>query len=486
MKRFLINASCIFVFLLMLAGCRKGPDRDNENIIYVTHALLNMIEGDEVQVTASPTDQTFVWESSNPAVATVSSTGVVRAIKDGVTAIIVTSSGGLQRSIPVDVVTFIPVTGIELSESSLSLALRETFELEATSVPKRYNEKIPFNLTWRSSNSNIVSVDENGKVEALDFGDAVITASLIDRPSVKAEIQVSVPETAITEIQVSESSLKLLPGETATVTTTMLPTNYSVKDPSLVWTSSNESIVKVTDGRIEGISVGEATITVSLNSNPSVKTEIQVEVAINIINISKFTDAGSAGPNCVRQKISFVKDDKITVVGLNQSQIAAAYNRDFFNYNSDNGTLTFDGESGEYDVFYSSTYNYIWVCRVADVAPACYWIIGSGACVPPVWHSDFGSGGWSFDVITRLPYMRMLDNGKYQATIYLRTGFDIQVYAQRNWNVVVQPSSLTGDRTGIAVHSNGSDIVTEDGFVEGYYRLTLDMSDKVLNFEKLN
>ena len=103
MKSFLIQITCIFACLFMLAGCGKGPDRDIKHEIYVTHPELNMMVGEEWQITASPTDQTFTWESTNPEVASVNATGLVRALKDGVCFINVTSSGGLKRSIPVDV-----------------------------------------------------------------------------------------------------------------------------------------------------------------------------------------------------------------------------------------------------------------------------------------------------------------------------------------------------------------------------------------------
>jgi len=89
--------------MLMLAGCSEGPDRDIEYKLYVTHPSLEMTVGDEVLVTASPTDHSFTWETTNPDVATVSA-GLVRATGDGVCYINVTSSGGLSRAIPVDVV----------------------------------------------------------------------------------------------------------------------------------------------------------------------------------------------------------------------------------------------------------------------------------------------------------------------------------------------------------------------------------------------
>ena len=102
-NRFLIHATCIFVSLLILSSCSEGPTRDIEHILFVTHPSLEMIEGESVQITASPTNQSFTWESTNPSVASVDTWGLVTAHQDGVCFIKVTSSGGLFRQIPVDV-----------------------------------------------------------------------------------------------------------------------------------------------------------------------------------------------------------------------------------------------------------------------------------------------------------------------------------------------------------------------------------------------
>ncbi len=60
-----------------------------------------------------------------------------------------------------------------------------------------------------------------------------------------------------------------------------------------------------------------------------------------------------------------------------------AYNRDFFSYNPDNGKFTFLRKSGTWEIYYSSKYNYIWVARMGDTAPTCFWLVGHGfTCAP--------------------------------------------------------------------------------------------------------
>jgi len=220
-------------------------------------------------------------------VATVSSTGLVRAISDGTCFINITSSEGLRRSIPVDVEKLLLLEGIEVfnkanlaSVDHIPLLMGKTTELAASATPSNYNEKIPFNIIWESSDKDIVTIDESGIVTPVYFGNAEITVSVADKPSVKKVIPVEVLENPITAIQV-ESDLILTLNNKHTVVPVLLPTDYGVRDPSLVWTSSDESVVKVTDGEIEPVGTGSAVVTVSLNSNPSVNAEIAIIVAFN-------------------------------------------------------------------------------------------------------------------------------------------------------------------------------------------------------------
>ena len=199
MNRFLIQAICICTLCRMLAACVQGPDRDIEYNLFVTHPSLKMIEGDEVQITASPTSQSFTWESTDPAVASVSETGYVKALKDGVCIIHVVSSAGLRRAIDVDVAKYVPLAGIVLTNkvnletvtSPLSLLRKQTVVLEASPSPKDYNERIPFHVVWESSNTDVVTVD-NGSVEAVDIGTADITVRSVEKPSVVHTITVVV------------------------------------------------------------------------------------------------------------------------------------------------------------------------------------------------------------------------------------------------------------------------------------------------------
>ena len=511
MNRFLIQATTIIIGLLMFTGCSEGPDRDIEYKLFVTHSSLEMIQGEEVQITASPTTQTFTWTSSNSDVATVSSTGLVRAVGDGACLIHVVSSEGLSRAIPVDVEKLITLDGIEVFNmqnlrpvTSLSLSLGQTVAwMEAKASPENYNEKIPFNVIWKSSAPNIISVDEQtGAVTSLDFGDAVITVSVVDKPSAKAEIPASTVVIPITDIQVPVTTLNLFQYEVATVTPVRIPTSYSVPDASLKWESSNTSVVTAIDGNIEGIGAGTATVTVSLNSNPSIAKTISVTVSgapgtTTTLDFSTFSPksfyAGDESFNdFVYKKVEFEKGCVVEIAGMTAERIQRIYNYDFFVYNKAKNILVFTGEDGEWDVYYSQKYNYIWVSRDNDLRPAANWIMGANMASAREWHDDFSLHNYSGQRMNpkNRCYMKKIGDNVYQAHILLSNpSFVIMII--RGWELVSGDWDSKVSAAGLDIiggpltKPSNNEMGPAGGFVHGYYRITYNANIQQLLLEKV-
>lgn len=71
----------------------------------------------------------------------------------------------------------VPVSGLTLNTSSLSLGTNTTGQLSATVQPSTATNQ---EVTWSSSNTNIATVNQNGLVNALTSGSAIITATSSD------------------------------------------------------------------------------------------------------------------------------------------------------------------------------------------------------------------------------------------------------------------------------------------------------------------
>ena len=78
---------------------------------------------------------------------------------------------GTVDSLPINII--VPATNIKLNKTELALESGAEETLIATVVPNNSTDKV----SWESSNSDVASVDENGKVTAHKVGKAVITAT---------------------------------------------------------------------------------------------------------------------------------------------------------------------------------------------------------------------------------------------------------------------------------------------------------------------
>jgi hypothetical protein len=193
----------------------------------------------------------------------------------------------------------------------------------------------------------------------------------------------------------------------------------------------------------------------------------------------------------LKATIAFTKGQAVTITGIDDVQ--GAYNRDFFSYDATKKTCTFTGESGNWEVYYSYKYNYIWVNKMDDVAPASYWIIGSGFTSMPRWSDDY-PGDWNLDDVLEVAYLKRLSESVYQAHVYLSDEFDMQIFSNRTWDAkyaVFSGDRFSGDSAGFkAAGSVNADIVNDDTFTPGYYCVTMDISqglDKAaVKFERVS
>ena len=161
-----------------------------------TKLSLDVPQTYQLTATITPSDasnKTLNWTSSNPAAATVDANGLVTAVGNG-TAVIKaesTDGTGISASCTVTVVdpSKIPVSGIALDKTSLSLEAMEDYQLTATVSPANAANK---GLIWSSSNEEVATVDSNGKVTAVAKGTVTITAAAADGYGASASCIVTV------------------------------------------------------------------------------------------------------------------------------------------------------------------------------------------------------------------------------------------------------------------------------------------------------
>lgn len=147
----------------------------------------------------------------------------------------------------------VPVTGITLNHSTLSLAVGGSVALTAALTPENATDAV----VWSSNNTEIAEVSNNGTVTAKALGTATITA-MVGSYTATCEVTVAVPVTGVT---LDKETMNLTAGSTGTLTATITPENATNKN--LTWTSDNEAVVAVSDGVVSAVAAGTANITVT-------------------------------------------------------------------------------------------------------------------------------------------------------------------------------------------------------------------------------
>lgn len=122
------------------------------------------------------TNNKIHWSASNNNV-TVDENGLVTWVTDGTSVVTATTDyGGYTASCTFTVFT-IHVTWVTLNESELSLSAWDTFQLEAVITPSNATNK---NVTRRSTDTSIATVDSNWLVTCIDDWECQIIVTTVD------------------------------------------------------------------------------------------------------------------------------------------------------------------------------------------------------------------------------------------------------------------------------------------------------------------
>ena len=291
MKKTFIILMAGALLTLLLSTCSDGENKNEPVVIEVeaiklSQTTLTLAVGDEAKLTAtvSPdnaTNKTVTWSSDNTAIATVSAQGTVTAVAEG-SAVVTATAGGKSAKCTVTVQNgTVAVESITLSEETLTLTEGATFQLTATVMPDNATDKT---VIWNTSDGSIVTVSEDGLVTAVAEGTATIIASAGGQ-STQCEVTVTKEVIEVEGITLSQTSLLLGEGATATLTATVTPENAT--DKTVTWSSSDESVATVSgDGLVTGVKEGKAVVTATAGEK---NAQCEVTVQKGVVEVTEIT-----------------------------------------------------------------------------------------------------------------------------------------------------------------------------------------------------
>lgn len=171
-----------------------------------TSFTLSIGASKQLNAVVSPsttTNKKLTWTTSNKNVATVTTAGKVTAITQGIATITArNAASGKYVNFQITVVprlsTTISVKSIILNQPVMALPVGEKGALVARILPVNATDK---SIVWKSSNSQIASVDSTGVVTAIAAGEAIITAeNLVSKVSAQSQVNVIKPILSAEEV----------------------------------------------------------------------------------------------------------------------------------------------------------------------------------------------------------------------------------------------------------------------------------------------
>lgn len=280
---------CLFltalISVLLLCGCQSVIESLlSGRTVEVTEITLpvselTLSEGENTDLTATvlpadATDPSVQWKTSDSQVAIVSK-GKVYAVGKGTATVTAETTNGKKAEVTVTVTAkTVEVSSVDFpySVSSFSMEIDEYAELTVTVSPDNAADKT---VRWSTSDSSVVTVDDNGTVMAVGNGTATVTAETANGK--KATITVVVGEVEVTDISFpySVSSFTMKVDEYAELEVELKPGNAS--DRTVRWKTSEKNVATVSKGIVTAVGKGTAVITAEAANGKKATISVTVQ-----------------------------------------------------------------------------------------------------------------------------------------------------------------------------------------------------------------
>lgn len=196
-------------------------------------------------------------------------------------------------------ISIIPVSSILINQENMELKIGEQFFLTATILPSGASDK---SISWSSSDTTIVEITVDGRLNTIDTGEVVITALSSD-PGLKDEINIKVGQLFIPlkSLKLDENLLTPVAGDTITLHAEIYPPDAT--DQALLWYSENPGVATVGQtGFVEVLGAGYTKIFVE-QANGSLFAYCVLISSWPVSSFDKFKDEFRIYPNPFGNKI---------------------------------------------------------------------------------------------------------------------------------------------------------------------------------------
>lgn len=180
----------------------------------------------------------------------------------------------------------IPVISISINEGDQTLIAKNLFQFTVNIQPTDATNQT---LNWNSSNPNAATVDLSGNVIGITDGLTVITASLLDDPTIESSVYVTIQTIPVESIALNPQTAPLLVNETIQLMATLEPSDAT--DKKVVFYSTNPVAASVSQtGLVTGLAPGLAIINAYTHNDKITNASIYVQdVPVNSVSLNEST-----------------------------------------------------------------------------------------------------------------------------------------------------------------------------------------------------
>lgn len=222
------------------------------------------------------------YTSSDPNVLTVDENGNITAVGIGTAEVAMSSKDGKITTSKVVEVVVTPVSLDMVDSITLTKEKNSKAKLEAVVQPE---DATHVEIEFTSSNEDVATVNSDGEINAVDVGEATITASIKETDLTAECVVTVVPD--IESIELSDTSLKLKKDGTAQLTATANPDGASID--GIAFASDAPDVATVDEeGNVTAIADGKATITASVG-------DVSAECVVTVDSTVSIPKTGSNG-----------------------------------------------------------------------------------------------------------------------------------------------------------------------------------------------
>lgn len=273
------------------------------------------------------------WSSSDSNIVSVDKKGMIKALKKG------TARVSAKLKYNTDVITSLKivvketqkVTKVTATPNNLSLMPNSNANILLVFEPVNAQNK---SVSWKSSDKNVATVDQKGKITALSTAKtgntAIITATAKDGSEKSASVNLTIvaEPTKVNSISLDKNSVDLIKN-VANYGTHQIRVTFDPVDTTnrkLIFTSQNPSVAKVSEtGLVTAIAKGKTKIIVKTESKNEQNLAQTKEVSVNVENsrvlINKLqvspkvlsSDKISQGNSLVTQKLNAIINTDATL-----------------------------------------------------------------------------------------------------------------------------------------------------------------------------